>query len=519
VPTNRLITFLGTGNYTETVYTWRDLGEATRTRFVAVALAELTDANHIDVLATTEASAKHGDALQRALNAGKQSFRFHQIRTGRNDDGRWQQFRTLSQLIQQAAEEQERVVLDITHGFRAQPFFAGATLDVLLAAGIRPAGLRVVYGEHVREGDSTIWELTQFIELTEWAQALAMFTRTGFAGPVVALGRRMRKSLAAQIQQGQVRPFPQFGSLIDAIEAFANDLSTVRIASIITGYAQDDGNKLKAFGSAHRLEQAISGHRDEVAQLLPPLALVLDQLHDSIQSLIAKKLSNTAGQAAMSALANHYLDRERYPEAMVVAREARVSLHATDKRACEVNAPEFSAALRRSAERRFAESDPEAQTIGDVRNDIEHGGFRAQPKTAAVLQKCVRALLETRPPDSAARTARCSSSASTPPRTWLVSRHPGAREWLLAQNLKIDTTVAHLDPEQVNAGDRVIGTLPLHLAADLCARSARVLFLALDIPAVLRGVELDRHQMEQCKARLEEFHVERIAVEHQRSWP
>lgn len=93
--------------------------------------------------------------------------------------------------------------------------------------------------------------------------------------------------------------------------------------------------------------------------------------------------------------------------------------------------------------------------------------------------------------------------------TWLVSRHPGTIEWLRRHGYEDAQLVAHLDPATIRTGDTVIGTLPLHIAADVCARGADFLFISLNIPAELRGVELDAQQLEQMGIRLERFFIER----------
>lgn len=93
--------------------------------------------------------------------------------------------------------------------------------------------------------------------------------------------------------------------------------------------------------------------------------------------------------------------------------------------------------------------------------------------------------------------------------TFFVSRHPGAVDWAQRHGLRVDAWVMHLDPQKVGAGDTVIGSLPLHLAAAVCARGARFLHLTLDIPAEWRGRELSADDLETAGARLEEFGVER----------
>lgn len=90
---------------------------------------------------------------------------------------------------------------------------------------------------------------------------------------------------------------------------------------------------------------------------------------------------------------------------------------------------------------------------------------------------------------------------------WLVSRHLGAIEWIQLQGIKIDKQVEHLDISQVKAGDLVVGTLPIQLAAEVCARKAKYLHLCLDMPQTLRGKELDCETLIELGAKLKEFKI------------
>jgi CRISPR-associated protein Csx16 len=94
--------------------------------------------------------------------------------------------------------------------------------------------------------------------------------------------------------------------------------------------------------------------------------------------------------------------------------------------------------------------------------------------------------------------------------TFFVTRHPGAFDWARQQGLVVDRAVAHLDLAEVRAGDVVIGTLPVNLAAEVCARGARYLHLSLDLPAEWRGRELSAADMCACGARVEEYRAERV---------
>lgn len=68
----------------------------------------------------------------------------------------------------------------------------------------------------------------------------------------------------------------------------------------------------------------------------------------------------------------------------------------------------------------------------------------------------------------------------------------------------------HLNPDDVQPGDTVIGSLPVHLAAAICDRGARYINLSLDLTKEMRGRELTADDMIRCHARLEEFRVSRV---------
>ena len=91
--------------------------------------------------------------------------------------------------------------------------------------------------------------------------------------------------------------------------------------------------------------------------------------------------------------------------------------------------------------------------------------------------------------------------------TWLVTRHPGAVEWAEGNGIPFDVHVPHLDPEKVSAADTVLGSLPVHLAAEVCRRGAHYFNLSLDLPAAQRGRELSAADLHRYRARLEAYEV------------
>jgi len=87
---------------------------------------------------------------------------------------------------------------------------------------------------------------------------------------------------------------------------------------------------------------------------------------------------------------------------------------------------------------------------------------------------------------------------------YFVTRHAGTREWAARQGYDAQI-VAHVDPETIRPGDVVLGTLPAHLAAEICTRGGRYFHLALDLPAEMRGRDLSADDMKRLGARLIEI--------------
>jgi len=87
---------------------------------------------------------------------------------------------------------------------------------------------------------------------------------------------------------------------------------------------------------------------------------------------------------------------------------------------------------------------------------------------------------------------------------YFISRHPGAQQWAEERVGNVEM-VTHFDPTVVCEGDTVIGTLPVHLAAVVCARGGKYQHLVLNIPVSARGSELTAEDMVSFGAELTEF--------------
>ncbi|PWQ99322.1 CRISPR-associated protein Csx16 [Leucothrix arctica] len=94
--------------------------------------------------------------------------------------------------------------------------------------------------------------------------------------------------------------------------------------------------------------------------------------------------------------------------------------------------------------------------------------------------------------------------------TYFISRHPGAVDWATSEGHHVDEQLAHFDPKQVKQGDKVLGTLPINLVAEVNERGGDYYHLSLDLPSEIRGKEITAEDMKQYGARLEHYSAKRL---------
>src|SRR5690625_911713 len=89
--------------------------------------------------------------------------------------------------------------------------------------------------------------------------------------------------------------------------------------------------------------------------------------------------------------------------------------------------------------------------------------------------------------------------------TWFVSRHQGAIEWVKRYGPPVHRFVSHLCLDEIKPGDRVLGTLPVNLAAKVCRLGATYWHLALELPSDQRGQELSAETLKELGASLHRY--------------
>jgi CRISPR-associated protein Csx16 len=380
------------GRYEPTRHHFPDEKIGAETKYFCRAIAEFVGADEIAVVATAEARAAHGEAIIEELRSGNlPAPDFHSIDKGESEAELWQQFEVVKGLLRPPAGIE--IVLDVTHAFRSQPFFAAAVTAFVRAVDREPAPLKIFYAAfEARAEDTTpVWELTPFIELVDWSRSMMMFLRTGqsaeVAEPTIRLGRELGRRWFETKEGTQ----PRLEKLGKVLREFGGNLQTVRTGDLLLPGAA---------GSAASLAAALEEARASAAAI-PPLADVLDRVQREMTEPLlgaSDHLADDAGHCALAGLARLYLGMGRWAEAAAVVREGWITRYATPAAALggrNQARPSVDESARRDAEDRWNnEARDIATEIAQVRNDIEHAGFKNQPGAADTLQKRLEKLVD-----------------------------------------------------------------------------------------------------------------------------
>ena len=383
---SKLISFLGTGKYSETVYGFGDR-RAPRTRWVALALQELLDPSPAEtvVLATDEAWAQNGAALCAAFEESEKDPPRHvRIPLGKNGAELWEQFDIIKQELRRAGP---RVVVDITHGFRHQPFFAAGVITFVRLVDPQPPEVRVVYGafDLVRTfklDHAPILELTAFVDLLEWAHDLALFLKTGLVG-------RLPQRFAAAAQGGSGSEVDQrLRDLIDRIVEFSRDLQTIRTGALLLGTPERPS-------SAKRLRDAIEAVREDLPNHMPALADVLGRIEkEMVDALVFDRdhLSGQEGKRVLADLADLYVRLDRYIEAATTLREGLISIFSPPE-AARPGLEGYDERAREEWKGKVIELNQQIyERFAQVRNDLDHAGYRKNPGSPECLISKVKGI-------------------------------------------------------------------------------------------------------------------------------
>ena len=309
----KLLTFLGTGNYSETIYTWQD--QEKLASFAPLASCHFLHPEVLTVFLTEEAEQKVFPAFHAGLPADL-TVQTVPIPLGQNLSELWAIFDRVSQAVTPG----EQVAFDITNGLRSFPLI-GLLVAAFLRSGFHIDLRAVLYGAYdVRDQSTTpnrtpFFDLSPMIALLDWAAAADRLNRTGDARFLAGLLNDQRSAMAEAARGDRVllREVGHLGNLAGALTSISQSLRLIRPTQAMQQVA----------GLEERIERALPAlERTANAR---PFALLLDSVAETYRPLAhtaplaPEELAS--GLAVEREMIHWFQEREQWVQAVSLARE------------------------------------------------------------------------------------------------------------------------------------------------------------------------------------------------------
>ena len=358
------LTFLGLGKYDQTTYIKHDDKKQTcTTDLFPEAVAQLYEPNQL-IAFTTEAVQDGKKAeLQRFQEKLGSKFKTINIPDGNSEEELWNIF----QKCADAVDPGDEIILDITHAFRSIPL-----LVFIVAVYLRQVKHvrlnHIIYGAFEARDTETnrtpIFDLTPFVELLNWTNAVNVFQNSGDARPIAGLAI----------------PDP---NIANALEKLSETLLTNR-----TLEAQEAAFDFNGLDLNPMKEES------------PPFGMLISQLQANYQEMAVDDPSNKSGQSLKKQWIQieWYIENQHYLQAVTLMREWLISYECIHHGTKDwLNQRSRNAAEKRLKERRGSRMTTLSALVPnqiptklweqctEVRNDLAHCGMRYRPKSATTV--------------------------------------------------------------------------------------------------------------------------------------
>lgn len=372
------ISFLGTGKYSETYY--HQGKKEVKTRFFPVTLKELFGVTRSIIIMTEEAKNTHGQSLSEEME-----YECILIPSGKAEVD----YYTIFERMVEAIPAESSVVLDVTHGFRAQPMLAlSATIYLKY---LKNVSLEAIYygAFEARDGDRTpIFELTPFLDLIDWSFALRNFRERGDATELSLL-------MAEYHKQTYLEDAPYKSKLLSKtgkhLEELMNGLAVIRPVEVMSeaGYLPGLLKELQAdLGKVYQAK---------------PLSMMMDEIEGTVKVFSLEEgsdLFSREGVGMQMEMIKHSVRVGRYQQALTLITELLFSVACIKKRVDPLNKE-----LRLEMSRRMtsiskgfgvvhAPIEEWEEELADIlheatmyRNDLNHAGMNNEPKSSKSIVK------------------------------------------------------------------------------------------------------------------------------------
>ena len=369
----KVLTFIGLGNYEETTYVKHDDSCQTyKTDLFSEAVAELYEPDQIIAFVTAKVRAIKSvviDSLEENLN----NFCTNDIPNGNSPEELWQIF----EVCAEAVEPKDEIILDITHAFRSIPllvFIVSAYLRQVKEVELK----HIIYGAYeardTSKNETPIFDLTPFVNLLNWMNAVNVLQRTGDARPIAEL------NIDSDIH--------------DTLKTLSESLFTNRTIEV-----QEAAFKFNRLSPRDLVTAHSAGSQ-------APFRMLIEQLQKNYRGMAVYEPRDNPGQSLENQYKQikWYMDNQHYFQAITLIREWLVSWHYLEWRPTARGRSWLEwRGNREPVEEAFNDRDSAApnpdqdawdlwDTCAKLRNDLAHCGMRPNPLLAENAIEAIKEL-------------------------------------------------------------------------------------------------------------------------------
>lgn len=397
----KAISFLGFNKrgYQETTYLNPVKSGEFKTKFIQEALVEFYQPDTLHVLLTKTAETgipenetePNWDILKNKLSGRVNLQPILNIPEGHSNDDIWQLFEMLTSCLQDG----DRVLFDITNGFRSLPVLALIAVSYLrVVRQVEIEGL--IYGafDAKKDNKTPIFDLLPIVSLLEWTTATDQFIKTGNGESLANLLQNKEKDLANNIQ------------------AIAQGLQLLRPMDVMREAAELPNN----------IENAPT-----ISKTVPPFAKLLERVEKDyapfgLQNPTDYQNNSEAALLRQLEMVDWYVAKGQTVQALSVAREWLPSLlcHYFKLDSLDKQNREEMELLLTGGKRKDKDGNTIRESkylnewnkiseeirkplnklwggdfkLANLRNDVLHAGFRKNPKNAKDILQQTKKLVD-----------------------------------------------------------------------------------------------------------------------------
>ena len=403
----KIITFLGTNNYEEIIYTYtNEEGKEfeVKTRLVQEAISEivgkdaiiyvcLTDRaretnwiDRIEVKVDRKTGEKREDfyyGLKPRLERKNIKYEELPLRDGANNEEMWENFGRIFDIF----EEGDEVYFDVTHSFRSIPFIVMSVLNY--AKFIKNIEIKSIYYgafEAMKDGKAPIFNLSIFNQITDWTIGAERFISTGDSKQLSNMIETTIQPILRKQNKDKGDKDDEEARVVNRIRSslknFSEGLYTVR------------GSKTSNYGTT--LKKALESIKEINIDELKPFEKILDKIYEKVHFYSNDIILDVHNTVKLCRDLNLIQQAYTYLQENIISYlcvKANMDLYDEDLR-MDISRviPHYRSHDRLELSQELLELNERLKPyissdladlykdLGDFRNDINHGGYRKNPR-------------------------------------------------------------------------------------------------------------------------------------------